>query len=136
MGRLFGTDGARRRKRGLTCELAMQIGRAAAAVCRTTAGEGRFCDRHGHAHIVGYVRGADRRAVLGGRRRHTAGRGAHAGVAYLVVMQGRRRHYDSASHNSSEFNGIKIFSGDGYKLPDLLEEQIEAIVLDHIKEPR
>ena len=38
----------------------------------------------------------------------------------------------SASHNPCRFNGIKIFSGDGFKLPDALEEQIEAIVLDHI----
>lgn len=37
----------------------------------------------------------------------------------------------TASHNPCEFNGIKIFSGDGYKLPDALEEQIEAIVLDN-----
>ena len=41
----------------------------------------------------------------------------------------------SASHNPAEYNGIKIFSGDGYKLPDALEEQIEAIVLDHVLEP-
>lgn len=37
----------------------------------------------------------------------------------------------SASHNPFEFNGIKIFSMDGYKLPDDLEEEIESIVLDH-----
>ncbi|HBE14047.1 MAG TPA: phosphoglucosamine mutase, partial [Clostridiales bacterium] len=41
----------------------------------------------------------------------------------------------SASHNPAEYNGIKIFSGDGYKLPDALEEQIEAIVLDHVLIP-
>lgn len=41
----------------------------------------------------------------------------------------------TASHNPCEFNGIKIFSGDGYKLPDALEEQIEAIVLDHAEKP-
>ena len=41
----------------------------------------------------------------------------------------------TASHNPCEFNGIKIFSGDGYKLPDALEEQIEAIVLDHVADP-
>ncbi len=35
----------------------------------------------------------------------------------------------SASHNSFEYNGIKIFSGDGYKLPDDLEERIEDIIL-------
>ena len=35
----------------------------------------------------------------------------------------------SASHNSFEFNGIKIFSSSGYKLPDNLEEKIESIIL-------
>lgn len=39
----------------------------------------------------------------------------------------------SASHNPYEFNGIKIFSGTGFKLPDTLEEEIEAIVLDNVK---
>ena len=41
----------------------------------------------------------------------------------------------SASHNSAEFNGIKVFSGDGYKLPDDLEERVEAIVLDKVLTP-
>ena len=36
----------------------------------------------------------------------------------------------SASHNSAEFNGVKLFSSDGCKLSDALEERIEAIVLD------
>ncbi len=35
----------------------------------------------------------------------------------------------SASHTSYEYNGIKIFSGDGFKLPDDLEERIEDIIL-------
>lgn len=35
----------------------------------------------------------------------------------------------SASHNPAEYNGLKIFSGDGYKLPDALEDQIETLVL-------
>jgi len=53
-------------------------------------------------------------------------------VAYLV----KKYNADagimiSASHNPFEFNGIKIFSMDGYKLPDDLEEEIESIVLDH-----
>jgi phosphoglucosamine mutase len=42
----------------------------------------------------------------------------------------------SASHNTAEFNGIKIFGGDGFKLPDALEEQIEAIVLDQVMVPK
>jgi phosphoglucosamine mutase len=36
----------------------------------------------------------------------------------------------SASHNPSEFNGIKVFSADGFKLPDMLEERVEDIVLE------
>lgn len=36
----------------------------------------------------------------------------------------------SASHNPAEYNGIKVFGGDGCKLPDALEEQVEALVLD------
>ncbi|HZK33943.1 MAG TPA: phosphoglucosamine mutase, partial [Bacillota bacterium] len=36
----------------------------------------------------------------------------------------------SASHNSMEYNGIKIFDSRGHKLPDEIEDRIEAIVLD------
>ena len=58
-------------------------------------------------------------------------------VAYLVgKYKADAGVMISASHNPCEFNGIKIFSGDGYKLPDALEEQIEAIVLDHAAEPQ
>ena len=39
----------------------------------------------------------------------------------------------TASHNPCEYNGIKIFQADGYKLPDELEEKIEAIILDRRK---
>ena len=39
----------------------------------------------------------------------------------------------SASHNPAEFNGIKIFSGNGFKLPDMLEEKIEDLILDKEK---
>jgi phosphoglucosamine mutase len=52
-------------------------------------------------------------------------------VAYLVgKYEADAGIMISASHNPAEFNGIKIFSGDGFKLPDLLEERIEALVLD------
>lgn len=57
-------------------------------------------------------------------------------VAYLV----RKYEYDaaimiSASHNPCEYNGIKIFQGTGYKLPDSLEEEIESIILDKSQIP-
>ncbi len=40
----------------------------------------------------------------------------------------------SASHNPCEYNGIKIFQGNGYKLPDEIEEKIEEIILDKTEE--
>ena len=52
-------------------------------------------------------------------------------VAYLVRKYGADAGVViSASHNPVEFNGIKIFKGDGYKLPDEVENEIEAS-LDH-----
>ncbi len=50
-------------------------------------------------------------------------------MAYLV----RKYNADagiviSASHNPMEFNGIKIFAGTGYKLPDEVENEIEVYI--------
>ncbi len=52
-------------------------------------------------------------------------------VAYLVVKHG----FDagvmiSASHNPAEYNGIKIFGKDGFKLSDEIEEKIERYILN------
>lgn len=136
MGRLFGTDGARGVANSeLTCELAMSIGKAAAMVL--------IKEENGKKPTV--LIGKDTRLssdMLEGAL--TAGLcsvGAdvvHLGaiptpaVAYLV----KKHNADagimiSASHNPFEFNGIKIFNSEGYKLPDALEEEIEAIVLDN-----
>src|SRR5690606_26249670 len=56
-------------------------------------------------------------------------------VAYLV----RKYKADagvviSASHNSYEFNGIKFFNNEGYKLPDEIEDRIESIILNNSEE--
>ncbi len=134
MGRLFGTDGARGvANLELTCELAMNIGRAAATVL--TAVEHRrprvvigkdtrvSSDMLEAALVAGLCSvGADVQLL---------GVVPTPAVAYLV----RRYEADagimiSASHNPCEYNGIKIFNEEGYKLSDSLEEQIEAIVLD------
>ena len=40
----------------------------------------------------------------------------------------------SASHNPVEFNGIKFFDGNGYKLPDALEDEIEALLKSDMKD--
>jgi phosphoglucosamine mutase len=58
-------------------------------------------------------------------------------VAYLV----REKKADagimiSASHNSVEFNGIKIFASNGYKLSDETEAEIEELILDRPQDIR
>lgn len=136
MGRLFGTDGVRGiANKELTCELAMDIGKAAAMVLTN--------DKVEHPTIL---IGKDTRlsgdmlegALIAG----LCSVGANVkllgvvptpAVAYLI----RKYNADagimiSASHNPFEFNGIKIFSSEGYKLPDDIEESIENIVIDHM----
>ena len=67
---------------------------------------------------------------------HSAGILTTPGVAYLA----RSRHYDagvviSASHNHWTDNGIKVFSGDGYKLPDAHELAIEKEIFTLLQNP-
>jgi len=139
MGNLFGTDGVRGIANSeLTCTRAFDIGRAAAAVLT----EG--CRRRPI-----FVVGADTRvssdmlvcAITAGLCSVGAdvievGVIPTPAVAFLVMKyKADAGIMISASHNSFEFNGIKIFSGDGYKLPDALEDRIEDIVLDHVITP-
>src|SRR5699024_409028 len=52
------------------------------------------------------------------------------GVAYLVRLQDADAGVMiSASHNPVEDNGIKFFGGDGYKLSDAKEEEIEELLV-------
>ena len=58
----------------------------------------------------------------------------YAGVLPTPAVSYLTRHcgYDagvviSASHNPAEYNGIKFFSSNGYKLPDLLEDEIGRV---------
>ena len=134
MGRLFGTDGVRGiANEALTCERAMQIGRAAAAglsnnrrsVPKVLSGmDTRLSsDMLANALCAGLCSvGAD--VVLLGVVPTPA-------VAYLVgKYKASAGIMISASHNPYEFNGIKIFNEDGFKLADEIEERIESIVLD------
>lgn len=134
MGRLFGTDGVRGiANTELTVERAMEIGRAAAEVisdgCRRRPLFIVGADTRMSSSMIGC-------AVMAG----ICSRGADVidlgvvptpAVAYLVgKYKADAGVMISASHNPAEFNGIKIFGGEGYKLPDALEDKIEAIVLD------
>jgi len=138
MGRLFGTDGARGVAiTELTCELAMQIGRAAALV---------LTKQMSHKPTI-YI-GKDTRissdileaALVAG----ICSVGANAEILGVVPTPAvaslvRKNCVDagvmiSASHNSMEFNGIKLFSSTGYKLSDEIEEEIERLILDNPEE--
>lgn len=140
MGRLFGTDGARGVAiTELTCELAMQIGRAAAAVLtkhktedgRATVFIGKdtriSSDSLEAALVAGITSvGVDVRLL---------GVVPTPAVAYLVASHKVDAGVMiSASHNSVEYNGIKLFSGTGFKLPDSVEEEIEELILDKPEE--
>lgn len=131
MARMFGTDGVRGvANTELTVELAMGIGRATAMVLAEevkrpkvligmdTRASGNMFESALAAGLCSV--GAD--AVLAGVVPTPA-------VAYLVQKYGCDAGIMiSASHNPCEYNGIKLFSGDGYKLPDEIEDKIENIV--------
>ncbi len=139
MGRLFGTDGARGVANSeLTCELAMQIGRAAAMVLT------KHTNRRPKV-LIGMDTRASSQMLESAISAGLCSVGADVmllgeiptpAVAFLV----RKYEYDaavmiSASHNPCEYNGIKIFQGNGFKLPDSLEEEIESIILDKTQVP-
>ncbi len=139
MGRLFGTDGARGVANSeITCELAMQIGRAAAMVLTEHTKERPKVligmDTRASSQMLESAIAAGLCSV--GADVNLLGEIPTPAVAYLV----RKYKYDaaimiSASHNPCEYNGIKIFQGNGYKLPDALEEEIESIILDKSQIP-
>lgn len=138
MGRLFGTDGVRGVANSeLTPDLAMKLGQA-----------GAFVLTKENEHKPTILVGCDTRisgpmlanAIMAG----ICSVGANAvyigvlptpAVAYLT----RKYKVDagvviSASHNPMEFNGIKFFSGEGYKLPDELEDEIEAHINNDMRD--
>lgn len=141
MGKLFGTDGIRGIvNAGLDGELAYQVGLAAAAVLAKEKQGGRplftigkdtrvSSDLLEAALIAGLCSaGADvmRLGVI-----------PTPGVAFATIRnQADAGIVISASHNPFEHNGIKIFNGQGFKLSDALENEIEDIILNHIQVPR
>lgn len=135
MGKLFGTDGVRGvAGRDLTCELALQIGRGTAAVLTELDGRRPKILIGKDTRVSGDMLESTLAAGLCsvGADVQLLGVIPTPGVAYLVRKYGADAGIMiSASHNPMEFNGIKIFKGDGYKLPDEVEAQIEAHVFNH-----
>lgn len=140
MGRLFGTDGVRGVANAeLTCERAMQIGRAAAEVL--SGGK-----RYFPTVLVGMDTRISSEMLAAALTAGLCSTGADVinlgvvptpAVAYLIgKYKAHAGIMISASHNPFEYNGIKIFNEDGYKLADELEERIESIVLDSNPAPK
>ena len=132
MSRLFGTDGVRGVANDeLTPLLAMQLGQAGAYVLTKE-------NKHRPTIMVGCDTRISGDMLANALMAGICSVGANAvyvgviptpAVAYLT----RKYKVDagvviSASHNPVEFNGIKFFDGEGYKLPDALEDEIEAII--------
>lgn len=132
MARLFGTDGARGvANEELTPLLAMQLGQAGAYVLtkekehKPTIMVG--CDTRISGDMLANALMAGACSV--GANCIYVGVLPTPAVAYLT----KKYKVDagvviSASHNPVEFNGIKFFNGEGYKLPDALEDEIDALI--------
>ena len=135
MGRLFGTDGVRGvAGRELTPELAFNLGKAGTSVLKKT--------NERPVVVIGKdtrISGDMLESALAAGILAVGGNVMLAGVVPTPAIAYLARHYHadagiviSASHNTFEYNGIKFFSGDGYKLDDLLEEKIEDIILSSV----
>ena len=132
MRKLFGTDGIRgvANVYPMTVEVALQLGKGCAYI---------FKDKNKRHKIVV---GKDTR--LSGYMLETAitagicsmggdvilvGPLPTPGIAFITTsMRADAGIVISASHNAYQDNGIKIFSSNGFKLPDLMEERIEDLM--------
>ncbi len=138
MSRLFGTDGVRGvANEELTPMLAMQLGQAGAYVLTKE-------NKHKPTIMVGCDTRISGDMLANALMAGVCSVGANAvyvgvvptpAVAYLT----RKYKVDagvviSASHNPVEFNGIKFFDGNGYKLPDAMEDEIEALLRSDMKD--
>ncbi|MBR5317229.1 MAG: phosphoglucosamine mutase [Lachnospiraceae bacterium] len=137
MARLFGTDGVRGvANEELTPLMAMQLGQAGAYVLTKQT-------QHKPTIMVGCDTRISGDMLANALMAGVCSVGANAvyvgviptpAVAYLT----RKYKVDagvviSASHNPVEFNGIKFFNGDGYKLSDELEDEIEALINNNME---
>lgn len=134
MKRLFGTDGVR----GVAGEFPLDD----ATVERLGAALAAVLGRDGHALrvLIGRDTRASGPAIEAALERGIAARGGRVDRGGVLTTPGvacvtRALGYDagivvSASHNPYRDNGIKVFSRDGFKLPDAVEMEIERLTLD------
>lgn len=139
--KLFGTDGVRgvANEHPMTSEVALQLGRAVAHVFRESPRRHKILIGK-DTRVSGYMletamasgicsMGVD---VL------LVGPMPTPGIAFLTrSLRADAGVVISASHNAFQDNGIKFFARDGFKLPDAVEEEIEALAfggeIDHLR---
>ncbi|MEG0018202.1 MAG: phosphoglucosamine mutase, partial [Hydrogenoanaerobacterium sp.] len=135
MGRLFGTDGVRGvAGADLNVRLALNIAEAAGMIIKREKGKRPVFVVGRDTRISGDMLQSAMVAGLCsvGADVWLLGVVPTPAVAYLVKALGADAGVMlTASHNPYEFNGIKLFNGQGFKISDSDEEEIEAIVLDN-----
>ena len=139
MGKLFGTDGIRGVVgKTLTAELAFHVGQAVAVVLQEELGrrplitigkDTRISSDMLEAALTAGICSVGGDVLLLGVIPTPA-------VAFLTVQEKADAGVViSASHNPYEYNGIKVFNAQGYKLPDAMEERVEELILNHAALP-
>ncbi len=132
MRKLFGTDGIRGVANvfPMTTEMAMKIGRATAFLFRNEGRKHRILVGRDTRLSGSMIESALVSGICSmGVEAMTVGPLPTPAVSFLVAnMRADAGIMISASHNPYQDNGIKIFSGDGLKLPDEMEEQIEELI--------
>lgn len=135
MGRLFGTDGVRGiANKELTPELAFNLGKAGAFVLKSKNDRPKVIIGKDTRISGDMLENALTAGILA-----VGGDVIKVGVITTPAVAFLAKHYGadagiviSASHNPYEYNGIKFFNGEGFKLGDLLEEKIEDIIISNV----
>jgi phosphoglucosamine mutase len=127
--KLFGTDGIRgvANRDPMTAEVALRLGQAVAAKFRRQGHHGRIVIGK-DTRLSGYMLESALQAgiVSAGADVMLVGPLPTPGIAFITwSMRADAGVVISASHNPYQDNGIKIFAGDGFKLPDEIEVGIE-----------
>ena len=124
MGIFFGTDGLRGKvNEELTYDIAYKIGNALSILKENPTVIIGSDTRISNTYLtLGVASGA----MSGGAKVIDIGVCPTAGIAYITkYLNADYGVVISASHNSGEYNGVKVFNGEGYKLSDKEEELIE-----------
>ncbi len=132
MRKLFGTDGIRGVANiyPMTTEIAMQVGRAIAFIVKKKNGRRRIVIGK-DTRVSGYmIENALAAGICSmGVDVLLVGPLPTPGIAFITTsMRADAGVVISASHNPFQDNGIKIFSSDGFKLPDEVEADIEELI--------